>query len=107
MKMLHILSLFTIAILFNSNMCYAYSAEDIMAFKRVSQVIPSDDGKQTAFVVYQVISNNDGKKWEYLLNLKDANNHFKILDQSDAISSVSWSPDNKYISYLSKGKNLM
>lgn len=104
MKILYLISIFTIGILLNSNL-RAYSATDVLAFKRISQVVPSDNGNKIAFVSYQVKFNKDGKKWEYSLYVKEADKPIKLLDQSDEISAVNWSPNNKIIGYLAKGQH--
>jgi len=82
-----------------------YTPDEVLTFKRISQVVPSDDGKKVAFTIYQAKSTNVGKQWEYSLYLKNNNGEPELLDKSESISSVNWSPDNKSISYLEKGNN--
>lgn len=80
-----------------------YTPAEVLAFRRISQVVPSDDGKQVAFTIYQVKSTNFGKQWEYSLYLKNSKSELEFLDKANNISSVNWSPNNKLISYLAKG----
>lgn len=80
-----------------------FVTSDIFSFKRIGQVLPSDDGKQVAFVVFEATATASGKKWEYSLYLKNNQGKIRLLDKSDSIKAVSWSPDNLQIAYLAKG----
>lgn len=80
-----------------------YAPSDVLAFKRISQVVPSNDGKQVVFTVYQVKSINSEKQWEYSLYLKNGKSNYELLDKASNLSLINWSPDNKFISYLAKG----
>ncbi|MDR3478374.1 MAG: hypothetical protein P4M14_10125 [Gammaproteobacteria bacterium] len=76
---------------------------DVFAFKRIGQVVPSNNGKQVVFTVYRVKSNTTEKQWKYSLYLKNSRPNVEYLDTASSLSSINWSPDNKFISYLTKG----
>lgn len=102
------ISLLTLFFLTNAiaspNIAKIYSPEDILAFKRVDQVVASPDGKSVAFVVRQVKSTSSGKQWEYSLYLQDSQKKVSMLLKSKKIGLMIWSPDGKQIAYLVKGK---
>lgn len=82
-----------------------YTADDVLSFKRIGQVIASPNGKNVVFTVMQAISTQTGKEWEYLLYLKNSEGKVSVLSSSlKQLSSPMWSPDGMKISYLAKGK---
>ncbi len=79
------------------------SSEKIFSFKRFGQVVPSPNGKETAFIVKQL--NQSTKKWNYLLYLKNSQNEYKIIyNNTHPIFSPRWSPNGKYLGYIAPGK---
>lgn len=80
-----------------------YTADNILGFTRISQVLPSPDGKKTAILTYEVKVSSGDKKWIYSLFLKDASNNLKLLTRANNIAAISFSPDNQTIAYLAKG----
>ncbi|OAI48823.1 hypothetical protein AYO45_00680 [Gammaproteobacteria bacterium SCGC AG-212-F23] len=76
-----------------------------LRLNRISQVVPSTTGKQTAFIAYQIQSSANVKKWEYILYLRDSAGRVNLLIRKDKISSLAWSYDEKLIYFLAKGDN--
>lgn len=79
------------------------SVNTIFSFKRIAQVLASPDGQQVAINVLKIKSDDARKKWMYALYIKDKTGNVYISRKKDAISSLNWSPDGKFIAYLSRG----
>lgn len=92
--------------LMNFSIVYADTNQnDIFSFRRVATVLPSPDGKETAYVTYQVRPqlNSSEKEWTYSLFLRNENKKETFLFSGKNISSLQWSHDGKQLSFLAKG----
>ncbi len=82
-----------------------FSANRILSFTRVSQVLPSPSAKAVAYVSYAITPSAINKKWIYSLYLKNQFNQTKLLTQTNNIASIVFSPDGNNIFYLAPGKH--
>ena len=76
-----------------------YTAENVLAFTRITSVVASPNGKQVALVTYNRSQNNP-TRWRFTLSLKNENGRITELTNADYIGSVTWSPDGKSIGFL-------
>ena len=82
-----------------------YTAEDVLSFQRIGQVIASPNGKQVAFTVIQAVSASAGKKWQSSLYLKNSQGKIILLTPADQhAASPLWSSNGKSIAYIAKGE---
>lgn len=81
-----------------------YTADQILAFKRVVKVIASPDGKQVAYLGFARKTTGDYQQWEYSLYLKDQNGVTSVLSKSGTMSALTWSPDGTELAFLTQGK---
>lgn len=81
--------------------CFAkpYTADDVLAFTRISSVVASPNGQQVAFITWSRSEVNK-TSWRYELNLKDQNGEIKSITNADYLSSIDWSKDGKSIAYI-------
>lgn len=84
-----------------------YSADSVLAFKRIGEVVVSPNGRQVALTTFVVKKYASGLKWECSLFLKDRiTDKMQLLVKADHISNVNWSPDGNALAYLTKNKTL-
>lgn len=79
-----------------------YTAEDAMALKRISQVAPSPSGTQVAYNVIQLVDDGNKKNWQVLVYLhRTDGKNIQITPPSEFAYMISWSPDERYLTFLS------
>ena len=87
----------------NATTANQFTLTDVLAFKRIGQVLASPDGKQVAYTSFQMQTNTPNKQWNYWLYLRDQNRKTSVLLKNNGITALNWSPDGKQIAFLSKG----
>jgi dipeptidyl aminopeptidase/acylaminoacyl peptidase len=84
-----------------SPLCLAktYTAEDVLAFTRMANVVASPDATEVALITWG-LSETDSTHWKYTLSLKDQRGNIKEITHADYLSSIDWSPDGKSLGYI-------
>lgn len=100
-------SVLTTFICIFSAVCQAkvYTANDVLAFTRVSCVVVSPNAKQVAYVTFA----RDKQKqhmWRYTLDVKTETGSIKHIATAPYIGSVRWSPNGHQIAYITANRGV-
>jgi dipeptidyl aminopeptidase/acylaminoacyl peptidase len=103
--MTRILAVFTAAALFVAQPALAQkrplSTDDIYNLKDVRDPQRSPDGKWVAYVVGRAIKDGDKNDSDIWMASWDGTQEIQLTSSPDGESQPRWSPDNKYISFVS------
>jgi dipeptidyl aminopeptidase/acylaminoacyl peptidase len=78
----------------------ALALEDYLAIKNVAAVTVSPDGRHAAYVVREVHVDDDRRNAS-LWRVRVPDGQPERLTQTGSVSAVAWSPDGKYLAFLS------
>lgn len=95
---------FTISSIAQQNGKRSIRPEDVWRSYSVSSPKISPDGQWILYNHSKVDSIKDGYDGKLYMMSIDGNENIQLTEQTKGVGQPSWSPDNKYISFLSKGK---
>jgi dipeptidyl aminopeptidase/acylaminoacyl peptidase len=79
----------------------ALSADDVYNIKEVRDPQRSPDGKWVAYVVSRAIKDTDKNDSDIWMASWDGTQEIQLTSSSDSETQPKWSPDNKYLSFVS------
>src|SRR3954451_10359424 len=79
----------------------ALSVNDIYHYKDVRDPQRSPDGKWVAYVVSRAIKDTDKNDTDVWMASWDGTQEIQVTSSPDGESQPRWSPDNKYLSFVS------
>ncbi|HET7695131.1 MAG TPA: S9 family peptidase [Vicinamibacterales bacterium] len=79
----------------------ALAADDIYSLKEVRDPQRSPDGKWVAYVVSRAIKDTDKNDTDIWMASWDGTQEIQLTSSPDGESRPRWSPDNKYLSFIS------
>src|SRR5689334_25241054 len=77
------------------------NANDIYNYKEVRDPQRSPDGKWVAYVVARAIKDTDKNDTDIWMASWDGTQEIQLTSSADGESRPRWSPDNKYLSFIS------
>src|SRR5262245_15195995 len=77
------------------------TVDDVFNVKDVRDPQRSPDGKWVAFVVSRAIKDTDKNDSDVWMASWDGTQEIQLTSSSDSESQPRWSPDNKYLSFVS------
>lgn len=95
---------FTISSIAQQNGKRSIRPEDVWRSYSVSSPKISPDGQWILYNHSKVDSIKDGYDGKLYMMSINGNENIQLTEQTKGVGQPSWSPDNKYISFLSKGK---
>src|SRR5829696_4798078 len=103
--MKHKAALFTLVVLLFPGMALAQkralSTDDLYNLKEVRDPQRSPDGKWVAYVVSRAIKDTDKNDTDIWMASWDGTQEIQVTSSPDGESQPRWSPDNKYLSFVS------
>jgi dipeptidyl aminopeptidase/acylaminoacyl peptidase len=103
--MKHTAAVFALSVLLVHDVAFAQkrtlSTDDIYNLKEVRDAQRSPDGKWVAYVVSRAIKDTDKNDTDIWMASWDGTQEIQITSSPDGESRPRWSPDNKYLSFVS------
>lgn len=104
--------IYMISLLCLTSFCFAQESskrpikpEDVWRFYSISSVKLSPDAKWILYNHAKTDSSKDGYDSKLYMMDVEGKESIQLSEQTKGIGQPQWSPDNKYISFLSKGKS--
>src|SRR5262245_4290956 len=83
----------------------AFALDDVAKLKYVSDPERSPDGKWVAYTVSGVDTEKDKRDSDVWMVSWDGSEQIRLTSSKDSESNPQWSPDNKYLAFLTSRGN--